>query len=237
MDWTAGNRWRKAMAISFLLHSLVLFGVGLLTGKALVPAQIPEMLIELELVSESDSPPLAAAPELSPTSIESVRTLPQPTLDQPIPAAEPAKQAPVVAVSAMAVVAVDSSASASASAPAASGGSISADGIPGGSQSSGGNTGKSGASIPPGILSRREPAYPEPARQAGIEGTVVLRIEILENGRAGQVSIYKSSGSGLLDAAAVAAVQHWRFVPAKMQGTGQSIACQTTMPVVFKLKT
>lgn len=237
MDWAAGNRWRKAMAISFLLHSLVLFGVGWLTGKALVPAQIPEMLIELELVSESDSPPLATAPELSSTSIESVRTLPQPTLEQPLPAAEPATQAPVVAVSAMAIVAVDSSGIAPASASAASGGNTSTGGIPGGSQTSGGNTGKSGAIIPPGILFCRQPAYPEQARQAGIEGTVVLRIEILGNGCAGQVSIHKSSGSGLLDAAAVAAVQYWRFVPAKMQGTGQRIACQTTMPVVFKLKT
>lgn len=32
------------------------------------------------------------------------------------------------------------------------------------------------------------------------------------------------------------AVQRWRFVPAKVRETGQSIACQTTMPVVFRLR-
>lgn len=50
------------------------------------------------------------------------------------------------------------------------------------------------------------------------------------------MSIAESSGSDLLDDAAVAAVQRWRFVPAKVRGTGQRIACQTTMPVVLKLR-
>lgn len=237
MEWVAGSRWRKAMVISVLVHSIVFTGVGYLAGKTIPPAPLPETLIELELASD-DQAGLAAAPAVGPAGQEIVpQQLPQTT-----PATEPAAQEAVVAVSALAVVAVDTGAIATTGTPtsAAATGAIGA-GDPG-ADAADGNSG-SGASpniarevIPPGILSRREPNYPEKARQAGIEGTVVLNIEILENGHAGQVSIYQSSGSELLDDAAAAAVQRWRFVPAKVRGTNQSIACQTTLPVVFRLK-
>ena len=239
MDWVAGSRWRKAMVISLLLHSIVLTGVGYLAGKAVLPVPMPETLIELELASEPASPSLAAMPEsaaVAPSSQEMVPQQPQTT-----PVEEQMTQAAVVDVSAMAVVAVDSGAIASAeivASPAgtpATGAGNPAGGVTGSSSGSVESAGSAREIIPPGILSRREPNYPEKARQAGIEGTVVLSIEILENGRAGEVSIYQSSGSELLDDAAAAAVQRWRFVPAKVRGSGQSIACQTTMPVVFKL--
>lgn len=246
MDWAASSRWRKALVISFLFHSLVLTSVGWMAGKALLPEKLPETLIELELTNEPDSPQVATAiPEQRPASAEPVRNLPQPPVHQPAAVAEsvaePVIAEPVVAVSSMAVESVDTSAIAPVSAGAASGGGESAAAVgPGEGQSAGGNSGGSAGNsrevTPPGILSRREPAYPEQARQGGVEGTVVLRIEILENGHAGEVSIAESSGSELLDAAAVDAVQRWRFVPAKVRGTGQRIACQTTMPVVFKLR-
>ncbi len=239
MDWAAGVRWRKAMLISFLLHSLVLTGVGWLAGKVLLPVEAPETLIELELASEPEGPPLAAASEATPVNPSPVPNLPQPTSVQQVPVAEPGVEVPVVAVSAMAIVAVDSGAIASAGEPAGGGhgtGTSAGGDASQGGQGSGGGTGKSREVIPPGILSRREPNYPEEARQAGIEGTVVLKIEILENGNAGQVNIFKSSGSELLDDAAAAAVQRWRFIPAKVRETGRSIVCQTTMPVVFKLR-
>lgn len=232
MDWGAGSRWRKAMVISLLLHSIVLAGAGWLAGQALQPEPTPETLIELELTDGREGP-LLADTEPAAANQPFVPDLPRSTPVQPVPVAEP-----VVAASDMAVVAVDNSAVA-ASAPAAGGGSSSGTstgiGVSGAGQGAGGS-GKPGGVIPPGILSRREPNYPEQARRAGIEGTVVLKIEILETGRAGEVTIHRSSGSELLDEAAAAAVQRWRFVPAKVRETGQSIACQTTLPVVFKLK-
>ncbi|WP_094605885.1 hypothetical protein SPSIL_008260 [Sporomusa silvacetica DSM 10669] len=236
MDWAAGSRWRKAMVISALLHSIVLSGVGYFAGKAVLPAPMPETLIELELASDEQAG-LAAASSVVPASQEIVPQLPQTT-----PVAEPVAQEAVVAVSALAVVAVDSGAIALTGTPtgATATGAIGAGepgaGVAGGNLGSGENMSTAREVIPPGILSRREPNYPEKARQAGVEGTVVLNIEILENGQAGQVSIYQSSGSELLDDAAAAAVQRWRFVPAKVRGTNQSIACQTTLPVVFRLK-
>ena len=233
MDWAAGLRWRKALVISLLLHGVLLTGVGYLASKVVLPAPMPETLIELELASDPAGPSLAAAQATASTSPETV-----PQLAQPMPVMQPVTQAAaedaVVDVSAMAVVAVDNGAIVSGG---VAGNSISGatDGVSGSSSGSAESTGTPREVIPPGILSRREPHYPEKARQAGVEGTVVLSIEILENGRAGQVSIYQSSGSELLDDAAAAAVQRWRFVPAKVRGTGQSIDCQTTLPVVFKL--
>jgi len=239
MEWVAGSRWRKAMVISVLFHSIVLTGVGYLAGKAVLPAPLPETLIELELASDEQAGlPTTAASLVVPASKEIVPQLPQTT-----PVAEPAAQEAVVAVSAMAVVAVDSGAIVSTGVPG-TGIAEPGAGVPGSSSGSAGSTSTGSGDgtvttreiIPPGILSQREPNYPEKARQAGVEGTVVLNIEILENGHAGQVSIYQSSGSELLDDAAAAAVQRWRFVPAKVRGTNQSIACQTTLPVVFRLK-
>ena len=237
MDWAAGNRWRKAMVLSFLFHSLVLIGAGWMAGKALVPVEVPELLLELETMSDSASPSLAAAPDIPPAA--QPVPLRQPVqAHTPVAVSEPVVETPVVAVSAMSVTAIDTTAVAAVA--GTTGGSGSSEGTGGGGVGSGSGsgtgTGKSADIIPPGILSRKEPSYPEKARQAGLEGTVVLKIQILETGRPGDVSIHQSSGSELLDDAAASAVQRWRFVPAKVRASGQSITCYTTMPVVFKLK-
>ena len=54
------------------------------------------------------------------------------------------------------------------------------------------------------------PAYPERARRAGVEGTVVLGIMIDRRGRS-DPELIESSGSELLDREAMRAVQLWRF--------------------------
>ena len=90
--------------------------------------------------------------------------------------------------------------------------------------------------IPPQILSRVEPKYPVSAREQGITGTVRVKVQVTADGRAGSVSIRQSSGSSLLDQAAVEAVRKWRFVPAKDRSTGKAFSCFTSFPVVFRLK-
>lgn len=236
MDWAAGSRWHKAMVISLLLHSVLFTGVGYLAGQAVRPAPLPETLIELELDNDPSGPRLTSLPAAAPAVSPVVNQAKGSQLLQTTPVTEQGAQEAVVAVSTLAVVAVDSGAIASAGGTAAGSGGEPGAGITGSSSGSAESTGVAREVIPPGILSRREPNYPEKARQAGIEGTVVLTIEILANGHAGEVSVYQSSGSELLDDAAAAAVQRWRFIPAKIRGTGQSIACQTTLPVVFKLR-
>lgn len=253
MKWGGGTRWRKAWIVSVILHSIVLISAGWMIGKALLPVDKPEPLIELELTNEPDSPPGADATATAPAAVPvastaAIRSQPvQQPVSPPAVVPEAVTAEAVVAVSSMSVESVDTSAAASDGAAAGDGAGGSGSGLASGSGSGSGSGTGSGAGsgsgsssreiIPPGIYSRREPAYPEQARREGIEGTVVLRIEILANGRAGDVSVSRSSGSELLDEAAVDAVQRWRFVPAKIRGTGQSVPCQTTMPVVFRLKT
>jgi protein TonB len=58
------------------------------------------------------------------------------------------------------------------------------------------------------------PEYPRTAREAGWEGTVMLRVEVLPDGKAGLVSVHQTSGYAILDHAALTAVQRWRFSPA-----------------------
>ena len=81
----------------------------------------------------------------------------------------------------------------------------------------------------------KPPRYPRLARQRGIEGQVVLRVNIGQNGDALEVFVEQSSGSGLLDRAARKAVQQWQFVPA--QTNGVAVASYVRVPVDFVLET
>lgn len=64
-------------------------------------------------------------------------------------------------------------------------------------------------------LGNPAPDYPVLALRRRQEGSVLLRILVLENGRAGEVVVTRSSQSTLLDDAAIKTVQQWRFIPAK----------------------
>jgi len=52
----------------------------------------------------------------------------------------------------------------------------------------------------------------------GAEGTVALRALVLADGTVRNVEIATSSGSAVLDQAAVDAVRRWRFAPAARDG-------------------
>ncbi len=79
-----------------------------------------------------------------------------------------------------------------------------------------------------------QPEYPPASRRAGEEGTVTLQVMVLENGRAGEVKVAKSSGFPKLDEAAVKEVQrNWRFVPGKEDG--KAVAMWHTFAVTFRL--
>lgn len=60
-----------------------------------------------------------------------------------------------------------------------------------------------------------KPPYPRIARRQGYEGIVVLKVEILSNGRVGQIRVKKSSGHRMLDRSALKTVKQWKFIPAK----------------------
>ncbi|MDR0311684.1 MAG: energy transducer TonB [Acidobacteriota bacterium] len=88
--------------------------------------------------------------------------------------------------------------------------------------------------IPPGYARTPQPNYPEAARKRGEEGDVLLKVEVLANGRVGQTEIAESSGFVLLDEAALKTVRNWQFRPAR-KGR-ENVACWVNIPVKFKLR-
>jgi protein TonB len=78
-----------------------------------------------------------------------------------------------------------------------------------------------------------KPVYPLEARQKGHEGKVMLAVEVLPNGRVGEVQVDKSSGYETLDRCAVEAVKKWKFIPAKKEGV--AILCWVCIPIKFQL--
>ncbi|MEX0747259.1 MAG: energy transducer TonB [Rhodothermales bacterium] len=74
--------------------------------------------------------------------------------------------------------------------------------------------------------------YPSIARQAGIEGTVVVKIVVTENGKPESPEILKSP-SEVLDRAAVTAVMQQTFKPGRQRG--RAVATFMAIPVRFRL--
>ena len=68
--------------------------------------------------------------------------------------------------------------------------------------------------VPPAFRVRQEPAYPERARRAGVAGVVGVRIALAADGSVREVELTASSGSRLLDEAALDAARSSTFEPA-----------------------
>ena len=75
------------------------------------------------------------------------------------------------------------------------------------------------------ILSKPRPGYTDSARQANIQGTVILRVTFLASGQIGSISPVKGLPSGLTEQA-IAAARRISFEPAKRNGIGQSVTRQ-----------
>jgi TonB family protein len=83
----------------------------------------------------------------------------------------------------------------------------------------------------PEALEKVAPAYPEWARQKGIEGTVIVMALIGRDGRVKDTQIKRSIPE--LDDYAIAAVKQWRFAPARTKG--KPLAVWVAIPVKFSL--
>lgn len=83
-------------------------------------------------------------------------------------------------------------------------------------------------------LNNPRPAYPPLARKLGLEGLVVLRVQVGVAGAPEQVAVARTSGAPVLDEAALKAVQGWMFVPARRGDT--PVAHAVDVPIRFQLK-
>jgi protein TonB len=82
-------------------------------------------------------------------------------------------------------------------------------------------------------LNNPPPAYPKAAQRLGLQGRVVLRVQVLANGQVGTLEVKQSSGKPVLDEAALSAVKAWIFTPSKRGNT--PIDGWTNVPIEFKL--
>jgi protein TonB len=80
-------------------------------------------------------------------------------------------------------------------------------------------------------IKKVEPRYPEVAKAAGVQGTVILEAIINKEGTVESVTLLRSIP--LLDEAAIQAVKEWRFQPAMIGGN--PVRCYFTLTVTFHL--
>jgi protein TonB len=71
------------------------------------------------------------------------------------------------------------------------------------------------------------PEYPALARSARVQGVVLLEAVIDERGQVGRIKVLKSIP--LLDGAAIAAVQDWRYTPTLLNGVPVSVILSITI--------
>ena len=75
---------------------------------------------------------------------------------------------------------------------------------------------------------------PENARRGREEGRVIVRVAVSADGLPLDVTVASSSGHASLDAAAVAALRRWRFLPATQDG--RPVPAAAEVPVRFRLR-
>lgn len=78
------------------------------------------------------------------------------------------------------------------------------------------------------------PPYPRLARVQGWQGTVLVRAWVAPSGEVASIRVAESSGRSILDQAAAAAVQGWKFRPARRKG--QAVASTVDVPITFQLE-
>ena len=76
--------------------------------------------------------------------------------------------------------------------------------------------------------------YPDQAGVHNIQGKVILRVEVLPDGKPGRMWLKQSSGSGLLDQDAQTQLGNWRFIPARKNG--QPVTAWIDVPVLYQLQ-
>ncbi|MCZ6835248.1 MAG: TonB family protein [Planctomycetota bacterium] len=78
------------------------------------------------------------------------------------------------------------------------------------------------------------PDYPSRSIRRGQEGVVLVKVQVLANGRVGEVKVHTSSGHRLLDKAALDAARKGRFQPARRDGVPYT--SHVVVPFEFKLR-
>jgi TonB family protein len=84
----------------------------------------------------------------------------------------------------------------------------------------------------PKLIRKTEPQYTEEARDAKLEGTVILTVEVWPDGKIHNAQVKKGLGKGL-EEKALEAVEQWEFRPATKDG--QPVKVRATIETNFRL--
>ena len=232
----------KSLFASLLLHGAIVFAAAALVvrqpggsvendrnddsrGEFLI-ATVPS---ENEEIASADDPALTTPPE--PLTEHQTQDLPAPSIaltDVPAPtfanaATSALPPSPHVLTPPPTIA---KRASRNTSPPAAS---VRRGGVTGSSAGASGG----GSFVPARYARCPAPVFPDEARKAKIVGTVLLFVEVDENGRPVKIAVRRSSGHEVLDAAALRAVRNWRFEPARLDG--KPVDAKLEVPVRFAL--
>ena len=87
---------------------------------------------------------------------------------------------------------------------------------------------------PPTYRSAPPPSYPPFARDRGLEGTGLFDVQVLKDGRVGEVKVKQSTGATVLDEAATQTLRLWLFEPGRRGPT--AVDSWIEVPIRFSLK-
>lgn len=85
----------------------------------------------------------------------------------------------------------------------------------------------------PRVLRPVTPVYPLEAQRKGIEGKVVLRFVVDENGQVQNPEVIKAEPAGVFEQAALAAIVKYKFDPAVVND--KKVKCFAVLPIGFRL--
>ena len=228
-----------AVPFSLGVHAAVVGGLlalPLVGGTNPPPVTVRPPALEMIAIAlpRMDVPPPAAAAPRSPSRVtpraparpllEAPATIPVP-LAPDVPALDPAAEGPVACVGC-------------ALSPGGDRGSgygfaIGSDPDAGTGTGTGSEPIRIGGAVSaPAKLRHVDPVYPELAKRAGVQGKVEIECLIDTDGRVTRVQIVRSIP--LLDAAALAAVEQWRYRPTFLNGV--PVPVLMTVTVHFRLR-
>jgi protein TonB len=85
----------------------------------------------------------------------------------------------------------------------------------------------------PMVVKRVVPEYPRFAKEAGVEGLVMVKVLVGKDGRVLDARLVEKFQVPMLNAAALEAARQWVFTPGLV--TGRPVACWTAIPFRFRL--
>ncbi len=194
--------------------------------KLPVPKPAPRLLSHLPLPRLPFTRPVPAPPAAPPPPSPS-----PPTVSEPSPASSTPAAPSVTATSSTDAISTSTAATGTESAarPAAAP-STNVASMPSGEAATGSIT---RSARPQGGYQVR-PSYPSSALRQGIQGTTLLKVQVLIDGRVGEVLVQQTAGHPDLDQAAIEAVRRWRFEPARRGD--DPVPMWVLLPVEFQIR-